>query len=157
MIDERREEATDFAALYAAEAPRLWRSMLAFTGSREMASDVVAEAFAQCLRRGAEVRTPALWVWKSAFRIARGELRDGRRVSGSIGDVSTQYEMPDVDLMLAMDRLSSRQRITLILHYYAGYSTPEIARIIGVATPTVRVHLMQGRRRLREALGGFDD
>ena len=157
MIEERRGEATDFAELYAAEAPRLWRAMLAFTGSREMASDVVAEAFAQCLRRGADVRLPALWLWKSAFRIARGELRDSRRISGPLLDASTEDVMPDVDLMIALDRLSHRQRLTIILHYYVGYSTPEIARIMGLAVPTVRVHLLQGRRRLRQMLGGFDD
>jgi RNA polymerase sigma-70 factor (ECF subfamily) len=156
MIDER-EEAADFAKLYAKEAPRIWRTMLAFTGSHEVASDVVAEAFAQWLRRGAGVKSPVLWLWKSAYRIAAGELRHRRSTIGSIVDVPTEQEIPDVDLMLALDKLSSRQRIAIILHYYAGYSTPEIARIIGVAVPTVRVHLMHGRRRLRETLGGFDD
>jgi RNA polymerase sigma-70 factor (ECF subfamily) len=155
MLDERHE-AADFAALYAAEAPRLWRAMLAFTSDQEMASDVVSETFAQCLRRGAAVRTPARWLWKSAYRIGRGELRKRERSSGPSEDVSVEYEMPDPDLMIALQQLSARQRITIILHYYAGYSTTEIARIIGVAAPTVRVHLMQGRRRLRQMLGEID-
>jgi RNA polymerase sigma factor (sigma-70 family) len=157
MIDQRRQGTTDFADLYAAEAPRLWRAMFAFTGSRETASDVVAETFAQCLRRGAEVQAPALWLWRSAFRIAVGELSDSQRYLDAPIDVAREDEVPDLDLMIALGRLSRRQRLTIILHYYAGYSTPEIARIMGVAVSTVRVHLMQGRRRLRHMLGGFDD
>jgi DNA-directed RNA polymerase specialized sigma24 family protein len=68
-------EAEDFERLYREEAPRLWRTMVAFTGDRT-ANDVVAEAFAQCLRCGSAVR--ALWLWKAAFRIAAGQLREDR-------------------------------------------------------------------------------
>lgn len=156
MIKDRIVEASEFAELYRVEAPRLWRAMLAFTANPEMASDVVAEAFAQCLRRGSKVRAPALWLWKAAYRIALGELRNRRRAS-AWSEVSTEYEMPDLDLMVALGRLSSRQRVAIILHYYAGYSTPEIARIIGINAATVRVHLMQGRRRLRQVLGDIDE
>jgi len=156
MIDESRVEDADFGQLFREEAPRLWRAMFAFTGNRETANDVVAEAFAQCLRRGAAVRTPALWVWKAAFRIAAGEIRDSRRTDAWTQEVSAEHEMPDLDLLAALARLSRRQRVTLILHYYADYSTTDIATILGIRATTVRVHLMQGRRRLRDTLGGTD-
>jgi RNA polymerase sigma-70 factor (ECF subfamily) len=156
MLDESPVEAPDFDRLYREEAPRLWRAMFAFTGDRETSSDVVAEAFAQCLRRGAEVRTPVLWVWKAAFRIAAGELRVRRRAETWTQEVSAEDEMPDLDLLAALPRLSRRQRVTLILHYYADYSTTDIATIMGISPTTVRVHLMKGRRRLRDMLGGTD-
>jgi DNA-directed RNA polymerase specialized sigma24 family protein len=35
--------------LYRDEGARLWRALVAFTGNREMASDAVAEAFAQAI------------------------------------------------------------------------------------------------------------
>jgi DNA-directed RNA polymerase specialized sigma24 family protein len=40
----------------------------------------------------------------------------------------------------------------LVLHYYAGYATKEIAAIIGSSPATVRVHLSQGRKRLGRIL-----
>ena len=156
MIEDSRVEAEDFGQLYREEAPRLWRAMFAFTGDRETANDVVSEAFAQCLRRGAEVRTPALWVWKAAFRIATGELRVRCRTDAWTQEAFAEDEVPDLDLLAALPCLSRRQRVTLILHYYADYSTTEIATILGITAPTVRVHLMQGRRRLRDMLGGTD-
>jgi RNA polymerase sigma-70 factor, ECF subfamily len=156
MLDESPVEAPDFDRLYREEAPRLWRAMFAFTGDRETSSDVVAEAFAQCLRRGAEVRTPVLWVWKAAFRIAAGQLRDSRRTDSWTVEAAAEDEIPDLDLLAALPRLSHQQRVTVILHYYADYPTTDIATILGISATTVRVHLMQGRRRLRDMLGGTD-
>ena len=57
-------------AVYRSVHPRLWRSLLSYTGDAELASDAVAEAFAQVLRRGDAVDDVAAWVWRSAFRIA---------------------------------------------------------------------------------------
>src|SRR4051812_37655974 len=75
-LDETQDPAT---SLYRQEGDRLWRAMFAFTRDREMASDAVAEAFAQCIRRGEAIRSPRDWVWKVAFRIAAGELQERGR------------------------------------------------------------------------------
>ncbi len=48
----------DLDTLYREEGDRLWRALFAFAHDREMASDAVAEAFAQCIRRGEAVRSP---------------------------------------------------------------------------------------------------
>jgi RNA polymerase sigma factor (sigma-70 family) len=65
------------------------------------------------------------------------------------------YEMPDppIDLIAALARLTPKQRAALILRNYAGYSTREISGILGSTAATVRVHLSQGRRRLRRVMG----
>ena len=41
----------------------------------------------------------------------------------------------------------------MVLFYVNDLSVAEVASRMGVAGPTVRVHLMKGRRRLRELLG----
>ena len=61
--------------IYRDHGSRLWRSLAAFTGDPDVASDAVAEAFAQALRRGEELRDPLAWVWRVAFRVASGELQ----------------------------------------------------------------------------------
>jgi DNA-directed RNA polymerase specialized sigma24 family protein len=61
------------------QAPRLWRSLLAFTGDPEIANDAIAEAFAQLLGRGDAIEAHDRWVWRAAFRVAAGELKDRRR------------------------------------------------------------------------------
>jgi len=58
--------------LYRERGDRICRGLLAFSGDPEVANDAVAEAFAQVLRRGDEVRDPERWIWRAAFRIAAG-------------------------------------------------------------------------------------
>ncbi len=58
--------------VYRQHGPRIWRAVFAYCRDREIASDALAEASAQLLRRGDRVRDPAAWAWRAAFRIAAG-------------------------------------------------------------------------------------
>jgi RNA polymerase sigma-70 factor (ECF subfamily) len=139
--------------VYRADGQRLWRALLAWSGDREVTSDAVAEAYAQALRRGDELRNPSRWIWKAAFRIAAGELKARGRFS-SAPMVEAAYEPGDLtgSLLMALRQLSPMQRGSLVLHHFAGYRAGECARILGSTSAAVRVHLMRGRRRLRELL-----
>jgi RNA polymerase sigma-70 factor (ECF subfamily) len=142
----------DLDVVYRAEAPRMWRALLAFSGDREIASDAVAEAFAQAIRRGDAIRSLRRWVWKSAYNIAAGELKRRSNLRFDVIDQPTEPVEPAWELRSALTRCSSSQRAALILYYYAGYQSSEIARMIGSTPAAVRVHLMRGRRRIRELL-----
>lgn len=142
----------DIDRLYREDGARLWRAIFAYSGDREIANDAVAEAFAQCLRRGRDVRDPQAWIWRVSFRLAAGELKDRRREI-PVGPVGERPPGEAGTLLEALGRLSQRQRSVLVLRYYVGYGTDEIAEIFGSSRATVRVHLSRGRRRLRELLG----
>jgi len=138
--------------------------VLAYSGDPEVASDAVAEAFAQALRRGDAIRDAEAWVWRAAFRIAAGELADRRRRASAPANerpsVSFIPELAD-ELIGALSRLSPKQRACVVLHHYAGYPVNEIASIVGSSVAAVKVHLSQGRKRLRADPGlrkdGDDD
>ena len=145
--------ATDWEAVYLAESATLWRALLLQTGSREIASDAVAEAFAQAIARGDEIRRPGAWVWKAAFTIARTESK--RRRVDPPAAAPNEPVMSDtmVDLIRALATLSSTQRAATLLHYFAGYSVAETATILGSSRSTVGVHLFRARNKLRDELG----
>jgi RNA polymerase sigma-70 factor (ECF subfamily) len=145
----------DLERLYREEGPRLYWALLAYVGDREIASDACAEAFAQALARGSELRAPLNWIWTVAFRVAAGELKRRGKLDPPI---ETPYESPEPsDLVAALAKLSERQRACVILHHYAGYPLKEIGSILGLAKATVGVHLTRGRRRLRELLEANDE
>ena len=124
-------------AVYRGDAERLWRAVFAFAGDAEIASDAVAEAFAQVLSRGAAVRDPAAWTWRSAFRIAAGALKSrGGAATAEISDVHVdRYDDPD--LVAALQRLPEAQRAAVILFYYADLPVREIAaRSVRTASPS---------------------
>jgi RNA polymerase sigma-70 factor, ECF subfamily len=147
----------DIEALYRADADRLWRAVFAYAGDAEIASDAVAEAYAQLLRRGAAVRDPAAWVWRVAFQVSRGALKARRldsAVASPAGDYADAYA--DHDLLTAVRQLPEGQRATVILFYYADLPIREIADRLGTNSLAVRANLSRGRRRLRELLGDRD-
>jgi RNA polymerase sigma factor (sigma-70 family) len=145
---------SDIEALYRADGDRLWRAIYAFAGDAELASDAVAEAYAQVIRRGAAVRDPAAWVWRTAFAISRGELQVRRRAStGPAIDAERADRYADPDLLAALRQLPEGQRAAVVLFYYADLPIREIADRLGSNGLAVRANLSRGRRRLRQLLG----
>jgi RNA polymerase sigma-70 factor (ECF subfamily) len=56
------------------------------------------------------------------------------------------------EILVALRRLSPRQRAAVLLHDEEGFTGPEVGRLMGMSAATVRVHLFRGRRRLRALL-----
>ncbi|HZD80610.1 MAG TPA: sigma factor-like helix-turn-helix DNA-binding protein [Actinomycetota bacterium] len=151
MLEVSRSSTT-IETIYRDDAARLWRALYAFGGDPEIASDALVEAFAQAIRRGEAITSPAAWIWRAAFRIASGELADRARFLPLEQDQRAAPEGADLDLVAALGRLSPNQRASVVLHHIGGYSTRETARIIGSTAGAVRVHLSMARRRLTQLL-----
>jgi DNA-directed RNA polymerase specialized sigma24 family protein len=61
-----------------------------------------------------------------------------------------------LDLYRALAALTPVQRAAVLLHYYGGLRSGEIAEALGVPPSTARFHLMLARRNLRRALAVVD-
>jgi RNA polymerase sigma factor (sigma-70 family) len=148
---------TELERVYRQNGERLWRAVYLFSGDRETASDAVAEAFAQALRRGDEIRSPERWVWRTAFIVARGMLKERRRMVPEVSDRSYQASPATNELLDSLRALSPTQRAAIILHYYSDRSVREVAALLGSTPAAVSVHLHRARRRLRTLLEDRDD
>jgi RNA polymerase sigma factor (sigma-70 family) len=143
--------------VYREQSERLWRAIVLFSGDREVASDAVSEAVAQAIARGSGIVDLDRWIWRTAFNIARGELKRRSRHTADVPDLSAEVSTETVDIVRALGKLSAKQRASVVLHHYAGYTTKETAEIIGSTAGAVGVHLVRARKRLRELLGDEDD
>jgi RNA polymerase sigma-70 factor (ECF subfamily) len=154
---DRAVEAHDLDALFRAEADRLYQTLYAFTGGRaDIAEEATAEAFARAVAHDDELRDPLAWVYRVAFRVAIDEFRrEGRQSDGHAAAIAPPPEMSE--LVDALRRLSPNQRAAIVLRHVLDLDTPEVARRMGTAEATVRVHLHRGRRRLRDLLGTEED
>lgn len=140
-------------AVYESDHARLWRSLYAFTSSPAIADDAAAEAFAQALRRGDEIRDVQAWVWRAAYAIARGELKR-RGSSGSFPEMSFDDQSEGVaDLLDRLGSLSRGDRELLVLCHVGGWKPGELARVTGVPAGVIRVRLHRATRRARDLLG----
>jgi RNA polymerase sigma-70 factor (ECF subfamily) len=145
--------ADTIEAVYRQEAGRLWHSLYIFSADAEIASDAVAEAFAQAIRRGSAIRDPRAWVWRTGFKIAGGELKRRSRTTDLIPEDSYLDPELDTELLAALAQLPDRQRAAVVLHYYVDASVREISRRTGMSQIAVRANLSRGRKRLKLLLG----
>jgi RNA polymerase sigma-70 factor (ECF subfamily) len=154
-VDLGTESAVE--RIYRDHGPRLWRSLAAFTGDPDIASDAVAEAFAQALRRGEELRDPLAWIWRVAFRVASGELQRRGSLRSVPPDIAGPAETKAIEMIDLLRRLPTNQRAALILGYYADLPAAEVAALMDVSVATVRVHQHRGRKHLMKLLEDDDD
>jgi RNA polymerase sigma-70 factor, ECF subfamily len=149
-----RDATPDLGAIFDANAAALYRTILAYTGGRsDVAEEAVAEAFARAAAQFDRIRDPVPWLYRVAFNAATDELRRDRR-RGQGGDPEPAQPPAEAsELFDALRNLPPRERAAMVLFYVSDLPVSEVASRMGVATATVRVHLMKGRRRLRELLG----
>ena len=58
------------------------------------------------------------------------------------------------EVLNAVLALPQKERDVVYLHYYEGYTAPEISRLLGKNVNTIYTNLARARERLRELLGG---
>ncbi len=143
---------------------RLYGIAFLIVDDRQKAEDAVQEALLQAWRNIKRLRAnDKLGPWLN--RILLNQIKNqGRRARHPQGPIDEAMQLRDsgrspeqraIDsetsehLWARLQELSERQRIALVLRYYLGYSTPEIAQSTGWAQGTVRSHLSRGLAALR--------
>ena len=72
-------------------------------------------------------------------------------------DYAPELDPDRYRVLEAVWALPKAYRDVIYLHYYEGYTAPEIAGILNRKTNTVYTHLHKAKELLREALGGDED
>ena len=137
-----RLRALDHAAwaeLYDRHHAQIWRYSYGRTGSHDAADDVASQVFAEALssiRRYHYKGRPILaWLYAIARNLAAKQMRrvereaPAGRVEPSGG--SPEERLDAIVLADALKHLTSDQREVVVLRFYAGYSTREIAVAMG--------------------------
>ena len=155
-----------FRAFYERTARGVWAYLARVTGDRQIAEDLVQEAYYRFLRADATYTSEA-HRRNSLYRIATNLARDARRRSlirptaGLAGEDVESLSGGDhagkaerfVDFTRAMSRLKPRERAMLWLAYAEGATHREIAEALGLRPASMKLLLFRARRRLADLLG----
>jgi len=156
-----------FRAFYDRTARGVWAYLARVTGDRQMADDLLQEAFYRFLRADSTHDSES-HRRNSLYRIATNLARDARRrnlirippvVSGDdierVADGGDHAGATDqqTDVSRAMSRLKPRERAMLWLAYAEGASHREIAGVLGVSTDSMKSMLFRARRKMAALLG----
>lgn len=138
-------------------APAVYRLAYARTGSREDAEDVMQEVFLRLLRRAPELNGEdhlRAWLLHAAANCANSlHRRPWRRRELPLEEGAVQAAPPEHNEALeAVLALPEKYRVPVCLHYCEGYTTAEVADILGKKEATVRTWLFRARGLLRDML-----
>jgi len=146
----------EFSDFYAAARDDCLRIVLVTVGDRQLAEDLVAEAFTRAWASWRTVRrhpAPQAWVVRTALNLSVSWWRRRRRETVLAGrDPVTPGgggDGPDEELLAAVRQLPVRQQQVIILRVFFGLDTRATARELGIAPGTVGVHLHRALAALR--------
>jgi RNA polymerase sigma factor (sigma-70 family) len=173
--DADRQLATDaaggddaaFAAIFERHRGEIYRIARAVAGDRETALDAVQETFLKVheglsrFRAASSLRT---WIVRIAVRAAIDQRRRARRARRHPTAAATAQEpshdpRAKLDDELAFERvrqlsgqLPGQQGLILRLRLLVGLTNPEIAEVLKLQEPNVRMQVSKAVKRLREML-----
>ena len=144
-----------FQQSYDRYAQALYRFCLLHLHSPADAEDAVQEVFIKRLSRAPDFHTPEherRWLFRVATNQCRDALRRKSRTELPLEALPPAPETEGERLLEQVAALPEKQRSVIHLYYYEGYSTQEIAVILGVALSAVKMRLKRGREALRDRL-----
>ncbi len=149
-------------AAYEEHYVPLLRLCILLSGDRQVAEDIVQDAFVRVTPRIEEVpkdhlasylRRVALNLWKNRLR----SLTRERRARGRTAIVHVIDPIGREDrsaLRAAVLRLPKRQRACLVLRYYEDLPEREVAALLGCSIGTVKSQTSRALARLRKGFEG---
>ncbi|MEX1254227.1 MAG: RNA polymerase sigma factor [Dehalococcoidia bacterium] len=140
----KQREPSAWAELYDAHYSKLYRYCYARTGDEATAADLASKVFLEALegidRYEFRGRPLLAWLYRIARNVLTDHLRARERESKALEQAASLSDRhdpgPDAhvadreDLLAAMKQLTEEQQQVVALRYFAGCSTPEIARLM---------------------------
>lgn len=172
-LDRASEACADFVmdedafrAFYDRTARGVWAYLARITGDRQLADDLLQEAYYRFLRAAATHDSEA-HRRNSLYMIATNLARDARRralarplarieadtIEGFAGRDTNRATEQRADFDRAMAQLKPRERAMLWLAYAEGASHQEIAQALGLRPASMKLLLYRARRRMASLLG----
>jgi RNA polymerase sigma-70 factor (sigma-E family) len=157
--------AAGLEELYRRYAGGAMRMAFFLTGDRELAQDLVQDAFVRVAGRFHHLHRPDAFEAYLRRAVVNLCASHHRRVRVARGYEATQprgadpvVDGPDVDtrelLRVALGGLPVRQRAAVVLRYYDDLPEQQVAQILGCSVPAVRSLVTRAMATLRDRVGG---
>ena len=147
-----------FAYLAEKYIDTVFRVAFSYLKSREDADDVTQEVFMKLYSVNTVFESEEHirnWLIRVTINQCRKQFRSPWRRLENIDDYAATLSFEDDndrELFRAVMGLEQKYRSVIFLYYYIGYSTAEIADILGAPVNTVSTRLSRARARLRTVL-----
>ena len=152
-MSQTSNRPVDWEALVTKNENRLYRAALAILGNPQEAEDAVQDAFLRYLEKAPDnLEHPGAWLMRVLVNGCRSRLRLAWRRVGPLPDTLATPGPEEREELEELFSLPPEDRAVIHLHYYEGWSTDEIAQMLGQRPGSVRSRLSRARERLRKLL-----
>ena len=152
-MSQKSNRPVDWEALVTQNENRLYRAALAILGDPQEAEDAVQDAFVRFLERRPEnLENPGAWLTRVLVNGCKSRLRLAWRRVGPLPDTLATPGPEEREELEELFSLPPEDRAVIHLHYYEGWSTDEIAQMLGQRPGSVRSRLSRAREKLRKLL-----
>lgn len=141
----------------------VYRLALCRMQSVQDAEDVYQDVFLRLLDQNAaswDEEHLRAWLLRCTMNrccdLHRFRLRRPVLALADLPEMEAETDSGAAELWDAVARLPEKLRIPIHLYYAEGYSTEEIAGLLGIPAATVRTRLRRARNKLHDLLGGDD-
>jgi RNA polymerase sigma factor (sigma-70 family) len=153
MMPPTSNRPVDWEELVTQNENRLYRTALAILGCQQEAEDAVQDAFLRYLEKApVDLENPSAWLARVLVNGCKSRLRLAWRRVGPLPDTLPAPGPEEREELEELFSLPPEDRAVIHLHYYEGYSTGEIAQMLGQRPGTVRSRLSRAREKLRKLL-----
>ncbi len=126
------------------------------------AEDVVQSTFERLIRKKPRFESrehEKAWLIRTAIGICIDESRKAsRRMNVPLNEeIAAAYSQDSFELLETIRTLPEKDRDAVYLYYYEGYTTRDIAAILGEREGTTRSRLSRARQKLRTIMEGETD
>lgn len=146
----------ELEGLFAVERAGMVKMATLLVGSHAVAEEVVQDAFISVGKRWSSIERPGAYLRTTVVRGCAAVLRrrsiEHRHSVRLTGEAVVELPTQLVELRDALDRLTDRQRIVVVLRYFVDVGDDEIATALGVRPPTVRSLARRALSTLRKEL-----
>jgi RNA polymerase sigma-70 factor (sigma-E family) len=148
-------------ALYGAHAQDAFRLALLLTGDRQLAEDLVQDAFVRVFGSFRDLRNPDAFWWylrRTLVNLTRSHFRRRGVERAYLRRQPPPEPVPETDLgerervRRALLGLRPEQRAAIVLRYFEDLTEAATAEILGRPVGTVKSMVSRGMDRLREEL-----
>ena len=159
---EQTERDTDAVGQKAAQLLETYgnsilRMAYSYLHNTSDAEDILQETLIRYLQTAPFFKNPAhekAWLLKVASNLSKNRIDYNRvRQTDELEETLVAEKKEDLRFVWeAVRSLPDKYREVIHLFHYEGYSTAQIARILGCKEATVRTNLRRGRQQLKEIL-----
>lgn len=155
VTDLKNEDAVRLFDQYSDD---LFRFAVSYVGSKHDAEDIVQEVFLKLLRKHTPIirSTEKTYLMTITANMCKDHLRSSVRKT-NVDLESAEPELQYFDgfternkaVFDELMRLEDRYRVPIYLHYYAGYSYKEIAKILQISESATSMRISRGKEIIR--------